>query len=427
MSTFDQLLGKLAEMVGGERAPANAMAAAQVVANPVGTIVQSAGNALVRGARNEMSGVEAQDRGAQMPIANWPDGPGLAVPQTLIDAKNAFARFHRGEAPQPEDAVLAGLAMTGAGAFGLGRSAVSRGSVAGAERAEASSGLPSHSGPAKPTGKTIEELNALINDPNGPYPQKPWTDADEAWVRSGMRSRDDTLHANPPEAAPVGFIPTIAGAERQPFTARVYRGASNHEQWPPTNPRHNEFWASDNPEVASSYASEAIRHGGDMGSVTPADVTFQNPMVVNASGKRWDQWNSDGQFSSNELVRQARNAGHDGLIIQQVQDGLNGVVPSATTYAALKPGTVKSATTGETLFSNPKDAAPAGLLATGEGEHHSRQQARNPSGQFVTSDSFDGKLHAFNKVLVDLDGDGKPDAVVEQPSNAFANFKKAGR
>jgi hypothetical protein len=153
-----------------------------------------------------------------------------------------------------------------------------------------------------------------------------------------------------------------------PITARVYRGASNAEQWPPTNPRHNAFWASDNPEVASSYASEAIKHGGPMGSVTPADVTFHNPMVVNAKGNRWDQWNADGQFSSSELERQARNAGHDGLVIQQVQDGLAGVVPSATTYAALKPGTVKSATTGETLFSNAPDAAPAGLLATGEGE-----------------------------------------------------------
>jgi hypothetical protein len=226
-------------------------------------------------------------RASMLPIGNYEDGS-IAFPvwpQGAVDAYQAMRRFHRGESPQPQDAVLAGLVMSG----GLG--------------------VP------RPAG---------------------------------------ALAANSMREAPA------------PITARVYRGASNHEQWPPTNPRHNAFWASDNPEVASSYASEAIRHGGDMGSVTPADVTFQNPMVVNAKGQRWDQWHPEGQFSSDELVRQARNLGHDGLVIQQTQDGLNGVVPVGNTYAALKPGTVRSATTGETLFSNPPDAPPAGLLATGE-------------------------------------------------------------
>jgi GNAT superfamily N-acetyltransferase len=79
--------------------------------------------------------------------------------------------------------------------------------------------------------------------------------------------------------------------------------------------------------------------------------------------------------------------------------------------------------TGETLFSNPKDVSPAGILTTGDSnEHHARTQPRNPSGQFVTSDSFDGKLHAFGKVLVDLDGDGKPDAV-SPPTNAMAAMR----
>jgi GNAT superfamily N-acetyltransferase len=89
--------------------PRNLLAGAGAVVSPVSFL----GNEVVRGVHNELSGAPASDRGTQMPIANWPDGPGLAVPQTLIDAKNAFARFHRGEAPQPQDAVLAGLVMSG--------------------------------------------------------------------------------------------------------------------------------------------------------------------------------------------------------------------------------------------------------------------------------------------------------------------------
>jgi hypothetical protein len=65
------------------------------------------------------------------------------------------------------------------------------------------------------------------------------------------------------------------------------------------------------------------------------------------------------------------------------------------------------------------------LSETVDGEHHSRSQPRNSAGQFVTPDSFDGKLHAFNKVLVDLDGDGKPDAEVPVPfpTNAMAAMR----
>lgn len=47
--------------------------------------------------------------------------------------------------------------------------------------------------------------------------------------------------------------------------------------------------------------------------------------------------------------------------------------------------------------------------------HHSANQPRGDTGRFVAADSFDGKLAAFQKVLVDLDGDGKPDAMMPMP------------
>lgn len=57
------------------------------------------------------------NRASMLPIGNYSDGSvGLAWPQSLVDAKEAFGRLHNNEPPQPQDAVLAGLAMTG-GAF----------------------------------------------------------------------------------------------------------------------------------------------------------------------------------------------------------------------------------------------------------------------------------------------------------------------
>jgi hypothetical protein len=544
MSTFDHLLGKLSELVGGERAPQNAFAAARAAANPVGTVVQTVGNAMARGARNEFSGVEAQDRGAQMPIANWPDGPGLAVPQNVFDLISSGRQFnnaaeaargipHTAEEsfPRPQDAVLAGAAMTGAGAFGLGGRAV-RGSVAGAERAEASSGLPSHS----------------------------------------------------------------VGAGSAPVTARAYRGTGYPKN--EVDP-HREYFASDSPDIAATYAQ------GPTPAVFPSDVTFRNPLTVDVGGGLYDQ--VPGYGTMHNTVQAARTAGNDGVVFRNIRDPMKGEdAPLGTTYAAIGPDTVKSATTGETLFSNapdaavpgvlamdaasrmeraraqgfdpqttwyhgtnhdvpefdlsrfgantqtgdnipavfmssqpkaasgyaqgwgadvrdganvmplhartsnvdewdmgggrltedvlqralaeakaegrngvvfrraidsarpiapggeasrnagdvlamfdpknirskfaafedpdsanllavnPRDAAPAGLLAT-DAERHSRKQARNPSGQFVTPDSFDGRMHAFQKVLVDLDGDGTPDAVVDAPTNAMRAFQKAGQ
>jgi hypothetical protein len=60
-------------------------------------------------------------------------------------------------------------------------------------------------------------------------------------------------------------------------------------------------------------------------------------------------------------------------------------------------------------------------------KHHSYEQPRGEAGKWVAPDSFDGKLHAFNKVLVDLDGDGKPDAAVPVPSPTNAMAAMRGR
>jgi hypothetical protein len=354
MSTFDQLLGKLSELVGGERAPTNAMAAARGVAESLEPKVTY--------------------RASMLPVGNFDDGSvGMVWPQSAVDAKNAFGRFHRGEAPQPEDAVLAGLAMTGAGAFGLGRSAVSRGSVAGAERAEASSGLPSHS------------------------------------VEAGR------LASNPPEAAPVGAVVSAFDQRLNQMRAAIDA----------LDPALQQTWRGDLdpgrfgvPSPFEFVQGQSYRRAPDSGQQVMVDLAKLKTNQPDVSGYAVKDIAERGPDPSLTPTRSSQSE----PTVARMEDGSYMLLGGnhRLSAAALKGETTAPAT----LFSNAPDAAPAGLLATDQ-EHHSRKQPRSQTGQFVTPDSFDGKLHAFQKVLVDLDGDGKPDAVMPapQPTNAMAAMR----
>jgi hypothetical protein len=162
--------------------------------------------------------------------------------------------------------------------------------------------------------------------------------------------------------------------EHGPLSERIYRGASRQEQWPPTNPEHNAFWGSDDPLVTERYSHR--RMDGDAPSTTPATVNFQRPLVLDAKGGGWDEipWPGGKQITTTRLTDLARLKGYDGIVVRNVKDG----GPPATTYAAIKPGTVKSATTGETLFANAKEGAPAGLLATSGLERLKAEEAVKP-------------------------------------------------
>jgi len=98
-------------------------------------------------------------RGQNLPFVEYDDGSiGWGVPQTYYDLKDSWNQFtnaaeaargipHTAEEsfPRRRDVGLAGAAVAGAGLGHLGLRGRLANSVAGAERAEASSGLPSHS------------------------------------------------------------------------------------------------------------------------------------------------------------------------------------------------------------------------------------------------------------------------------------------
>jgi hypothetical protein len=137
------------------------------------------------------------------------------------------------------------------------------------------------------------------------------------------------------------------------ITARVYRGSPIGETWTPEGgattigTRNPTYWGSDNPEVANWYAGER----GVGPNVVPADVHFKNPFVVDAQGQEWASipWGGDTK-ATDTLAELARKFGHDGLVVRNVRDSMNGG-PLGTTYAALHPGTVRSALTGAPIYS----------------------------------------------------------------------------
>jgi hypothetical protein len=174
-------------------------------------------------------------------------------------------------------------------------------------------------------------------------------------------------------ALPLGGLGRAAieagsGAEL-PLAARVYRGSPIRETWAPDGAlRNTTFWASDNPEVAGLYA-------GDRGvgpNIVPADVSFKNPLVVDAKGREWASipWGSR-TTATDTLANLARMFGHDGLVVRNVRDNIEGG-PLATTYAALRPNTVFSPLTGEQLYAN--GSGLPGLL----GAPSNAQQGRAP-------------------------------------------------
>lgn len=252
-----------------------------------------------------------------------------------------------------------------------------------------------HYGPAPwwfdpDTGASKVSPTGHIGSPD-PRFQKAWQDYEANLprnIRPGADPNDmegfliqglpgDYLFSNAPEAAPAGMLPSMANSAREagsaPYSARVYRGAAVPEQWPPTDPRFRRFFASDNPDVTNEYTSAGhmMVLKGDAPhapSVTPADVNFRNPLVVDAQGRGYPEipWQG-GIIDTESLAAVAREQGHDGLVVKNVRDGGGGdhpAGPPSTVVVGLGRGTVRSATTGETLFSNPKEAAPAGLVTS---------------------------------------------------------------
>jgi predicted RNA methylase len=109
--------------------------------------------------------------------------------------------------------------------------------------------------------------------------------------------------------------------------------------------RGNVWFAAADTDVADSYANErrAMDYQNAEPQTIPLYLSIQNPMVVDAQGKHWRD--------TERHVQEAKDAGHDGIIIKNSVDyyenkGRKAARPT-TVYAWFAPSQAKSAVQGQ--------------------------------------------------------------------------------
>jgi hypothetical protein len=118
----------------------------------------------------------------------------------------------------------------------------------------------------------------------------------------------------------------------------------------------NTAWFSDSEDIASEYMyprefGENIYEDSDgneiePGTLTPVYLNIKNPLEVDFGGGIGDA------IRLSKLAREAKAEGRDGLIIKNVDDGVNVGSGVATSYAIFSPTSVKHATENSGSFSN---------------------------------------------------------------------------
>jgi hypothetical protein len=122
----------------------------------------------------------------------------------------------------------------------------------------------------------------------------------------------------------------VVDAEGKPLV--VYHGTVRGDVGFQQRERGTYFTSS--PDVANGYTSGTFLRGGREGAVYPAYLSMQDPLVIDAMGKRNDNIPFPGQewrpkvfgnlppnaVSVEEAFRRAIEAGHDGLIVRNVVD-----------------------------------------------------------------------------------------------------------
>lgn len=145
----------------------------------------------------------------------------------------------------------------------------------------------------------------------------------------------------------------VVDADGQPLV--VYHGSTGGGLSRTTV--QNTFF-SDNPAIASGYADPDEYRPGEEPVVNPVYLRIENPLVVDAEGEAWMRIPFEGQtVTTDDLAKAAKKRGHDGVIINNVDDSsTEEVTTPSTVYITLgKAAQFKSAVGNSGEF-NPENA-----------------------------------------------------------------------
>ncbi len=187
--------------------------------------------------------------------------------------------------------------------------------------------------------------------------------AQQAWRDKIKRTGELLSDTGKPSLAGSVIAGAFADNAATPAPIRAYHGG------PGSNPymdgagaierfvpgRDGAVWSTDNPALAGDYT--AARYP-DRQAIYPLDVSFSNPYVVDRAAGYVDQ---------RQVFQAAKDGGHDGIIFKNADDSVTGMPyrGETTQYAALQPNTVRSATTGEILFSDTGKPSLMGSATAG--------------------------------------------------------------
>lgn len=213
-----------------------------------------------------------------------------------------------------------------------------------------------------------------------------------------------------------GALPGLLSAgEQQGITA--YHGASSAYKDDVYNPRKSQyraFFAAESPDLANSFA----RSYGDSPRVYPVTISDTAKIFDPKGNPAHGQMLAEaidanpglvaGSLMGKDTIRRLATEGDGGIMeMSGVQQWLkrkgfdgwkfedsaaNPGIENRASYGMLKPGHVKSSITGETIFSNPDEAALPGLLRSAS----AGEQMQQPG---ITA--YHGSPHDFDRFSMD--------------------------
>lgn len=189
--------------------------------------------------------------------------------------------------------------------------------------------------------------------------------------------------------APIGGVAAAVASRPKPGI-RAYRGAASETIAPSTMENPGTVWSSTSPDVANFYAERAAGYADNDGLVMPLNI--RGKLKTEGPWFGTQQWSPEWQAKIDAAVAD----GYDGVRFRNVSDTVDGV--TSDWIATARPETMYSATTGEKLYSNSKDAALPGLLANA---------LEQPQG----IRAYHGSPHDFDRFDLSKIGTGSGDAL----------------